>query len=131
MNHSRNYTILGAAFALIALLSMQLALLNTPAPAEPVAEEQSEQVCYEPYGSNVEPQFLAQYAFVKIHYITDDLNIDGEPADGAAIFAYDPATGISGCEVWIPVPMQVLGDPEMDTIGHEFLHCIAGYFHGD
>jgi len=37
--------------------------------------------------------------------------------------------GIADCTLWIHMPQQVLGDPDMDGIGHELLHCLAGNFH--
>ncbi len=98
----------------------------TPTAVTEAAETDSDLTCYEPYGSNVEPQFLADHAFIKVNYLTHPLP-DG--SEGAAMFIYDPETGISACELWVPVPMHVLGDPAMDTLGHELLHCLTGYFH--
>jgi len=35
------------------------------------------------------------------------------------------------CKIFGPIPEYVNDDPDMDTLGHEFLHCISGEFHAD
>lgn len=39
--------------------------------------------------------------------------------------------GVTHCTIWGPIPKHVYGDDAMDTLGHEFLHCIAGSFHAE
>lgn len=90
----------------------------------------SDQVCYEPYGQPVTPEHLLQYTTIKVHYLTEPLLDDnGEEYDGLATWILNEARTMSFCEIWIPVPMQTLGDADMDTMGHELLHCLGGEFH--
>jgi hypothetical protein len=37
--------------------------------------------------------------------------------------------GTADCTLWINMPEQILGDPDMDGMGHELLHCLTGDFH--
>jgi len=42
----------------------------------------------------------------------------------------DGTTGVI-CRIYGPIPTHVYNDPDMDTLGHEFLHCAVGGFHED
>ncbi len=116
-----------AAMVVLAIM-FQTGYYDPPTPAAETTDADPGLYCYEPYGSNVEPQHLAQFTFIKVNYLTDPLP-DG--SEGMSAWIYDPASETSICEIWAPVPMQVLGDPAMDTLGHELLHCLAGDFHAD
>lgn len=86
-------------------------------------------VCYEAYGSPVRPEYKATSLTVTVHWISEHMNVEGVDSEGAAAFTFDPASNSATCEVWIPTPVLVLGDAAMDTVGHEFLHCLTGDFH--
>lgn len=80
--------------------------------------------CYEPYSTAVVTEFEAEQALVIIHW-TDT----GRGGDAASTLYYDEDTLTSICEVWVHKPEQILGDPDMDALGHEVLHCLVGDFH--
>lgn len=105
------------SFRSISLL-MFLALLIT------ASEVYGEEYCYVPYGVDVHPEFIAGVSLVKMDWV------DGER--GMAVFAsymYDEETNSTICLITARMPDQVIGDPDMDSLGHEFLHCITGDFH--
>ena len=105
-----------------AILLAGLALIAGAAKAE--AEVES--FCYEPYGTEVQGEFKAKQALVIVNYLEQPR---GETVESTWLF--DDTIDTSLCEVWIRIPDQILGDPDMDGIGHEFLHCIFGDFHPD
>lgn len=89
-----------------------------------------EPVCYESTGEDVIPEFRAASTTVRVNWITGTINYNGiGNAVGLSKYLYDEELNATICEVWIPMPKQVIGDADMDTIGHEFLHCIVGAFH--
>lgn len=89
-------------------------------------------ICYEAYGTGVEPEYVLQGAIVKVDFVTEEemIVLAGPEMDGYAEYVLPVEGGtISLCKLTVMMPERVLGDPQMDTIGHEFLHCIVGDFH--
>lgn len=87
-------------------------------------ETHAEEYCYEPYGAKVFPEFIADGAVVKMNWV------QGERGMGAsASYMYDEETKLTICLITARMPDQVIGDPDMDSLGHEFLHCVTGDFH--
>lgn len=87
-------------------------------------EARADEVCYESYGAPVTPEYLADWAFVTFNWI------EGEPGmEAHASYVYDEETNSVICVVTARMPDRVLGDPEMDSIGHEIMHCVTGDFH--
>ncbi len=89
-------------------------------------EARAEEICYcaEQYGVPVKPEYIADWAFVTFNWV------EGEPGMAAhASYVYDEETNSVICVVTARMPDNVLGDPEMDSIGHEILHCVTGDFH--
>lgn len=104
----------------IVLLAACALIYGTVASAEASVEE----FCYTPYGTEVKQEFKAKQTLVVVNYLEQER---GETVESSWLFDHTIETSL--CEVWIRVPDQVLGDPDMDGIGHEFLHCIFGDFH--
>lgn len=84
----------------------------------------AEDFCYAPYGTDVEPEFEAKQALIQIHWLSGER---GEEAESS--YYYDEETSTTICVIWVHRPEQVLGDPDMDALGHELLHCLIGDFH--
>lgn len=83
-------------------------------------------VCYEPYGEPVSPEYILKGAIVNVRFV----DADSLDVDGYAEYELDPdGRPFSWCVITAPMPTQVLGDPAMDTLGHELLHCVTGDFH--
>jgi len=80
--------------------------------------------CYDPYGTGVIPEFEAKQTLVVVNWV--DV---GRGGDAGSSYYYDEETRTSICEVWVRMPEQILGDPDMDALGHEVLHCLAGDYH--
>lgn len=85
----------------------------------------AEEVCYAPYGTDVgEGEFDALRSLIEIHWLYGER---GEEANSS--WYYDEETDTSICVIWVHRPEQVLGDPDMDALGHEAMHCFIGDFH--
>lgn len=99
-------------------LTLFLALLIT------VTEVYGEEYCYVPYGENIRPEFIADGSFIKMNWV------DGERGmEAFASYMYDEETSLTICVITARMPDQIIGDPDMDSLGHEFLHCVTGDFH--
>ena len=85
-----------------------------------------EEYCYTPYPSPVTQEFKAARVLVEIEYLDTGR---GELVESS--WYYDEETNTTICKIWIRVPDDVIGDPDMDGLGHEFLHCMIGNFHPD
>lgn len=89
-----------------------------------LSEVRGEEYCYEPYGVSVTPEFLAEWAFVKFNWVEGERGMEA-----FAEYTYDEETNSTVCVVTVRMPDQVIGDPDMDAIGHEIMHCATGDFH--
>jgi len=85
-----------------------------------------EEYCYTPYPSPVTQEFKAARVLVEIEYLDTGR---GELVESS--WYYDEETDTTICKIWIRIPDDVIGDPDMDGLGHEFLHCMIGNFHPD
>ena len=84
----------------------------------------NEEYCYVPYGTGVHPEFIAGTSLIKMNWV------EGERGMVAyASYLYDEETNSTICLITARMPDQVIGDPEMDSLGHELLHCMTGEFH--
>lgn len=89
-----------------------------------IVDANSAEVCFESYGVPVTPEYIAEWAFVTFNWV------EGRPGMRAeASYIYDEETNSVICVVTARMPDRVLGDPDMDAIGHEIMHCITGDFH--
>lgn len=79
--------------------------------------------CYNPYGRPVIAEHYADTVRLKVNWLFDDR---GEVAWSEWDIAEDNTVD---CEIWVHRPEQPLGDPDMDALGHEVLHCLIGDFH--
>lgn len=84
-------------------------------------------ICYEPYGAPVEAEYVFGGSIVRVDFV-DESEL---PDDAEAIAEYVPnfEKNFSWCKITTLFPERVLGDPRMDALGHELLHCIIGDFH--
>lgn len=74
---------------------------------------------------DVVPEFKVDKTFVVVDW-------EGSGDDGLygqASWMLDEELQLTTCTVEIPLPDKVWGDEDMDTVGHEFLHCLIGDFH--
>lgn len=84
--------------------------------------------CYEPYGAPVEAEHVMQGAIVQVNFLpAGHQDLHGSEAIATWVVDYD--NNVSWCVINTQFPEQVLGDPRMDALGHELLHCIIGEFH--
>ena len=90
-----------------------------------VTEAYGEDYCYKPYGTDVQVEFSAEYSLIKINWIKGGRG----DVDSLASYYYDEETNATICVITARLPDQVLGDPDMDSLGHELLHCLTGDFH--
>jgi len=109
----------------IMLTLMILAMFADAGADAPMTDE----VCYEPYGDSVDFEFEAEQALVKISWVDPGDLEDGVEAESS--YYYDEETNTTICLILAPRPVFVLGDPLMDALGHELLHCLAGEFHNE
>lgn len=84
--------------------------------------------CYEPYGAPVEAEYVLQGAIVKVNFLPEGHQLL-EGAEANATWVVDWDANASWCVINTQFPQQVLGDPRMDALGHELLHCLIGNFH--
>jgi len=94
-------------------------------PVEAQAEE-TPLYCYDPYGEEVEQEWEVDSTTVHINWLDSERG-----GEAWSSFYYDEETNSSLCAVYARRPEQILGDPDMDALGHEFLHCLIGEFHSD
>ena len=109
------------AFWIVWTVCWAIAILAAAAPRSAWAEEE---YCYVPYGVGVHPEFVAGISLVTMKWV------DGPKGMEAwASYMYDEETNSTICVITARMPDQIIGDPEMDSLGHEFLHCVTGDFH--
>ena len=84
-------------------------------------------VCYEPYGADVQAEYVLQGSLVFIHWVPEGTLPDDTEAQAEWEVDYD--SNMSVCLITATPPQHVLGDPYMDALGHELLHCLIGDFH--
>lgn len=99
------------------LVAISLVLMSTAMAAE---------YCYAPYGQPVIATHYVDHAVIKVNWLDQDT---GEEAWSE--WTIDEEQKLSTCEIWVKRPMQPLGDPDMDALGHEVLHCFIGNFHDE
>jgi len=87
-------------------------------------EVYGEEYCYVPYGVGVHPEFVAGTSLVKVNWIEGERGMEAQ-----ASYMYDEETNSTICVITVRMPDQVIGDPDMDSLGHELLHCLTGDFH--
>jgi hypothetical protein len=73
---------------------------------------------------DVVPEFQYSRTFVEVRWSEAD-----DEFYGKASWMIDEELELTTCVVEIPLPEKVWGSKEMDTVGHEFLHCVIGDFH--
>lgn len=88
--------------------------------------EKDEPWCVAEDRGKVVPEFRADAALIYWRTTTDDN--DGKYGD--ASWLLDEELNITTCLIDSPMPADVWGDEDMDTLGHEALHCFTGDFHG-
>lgn len=91
-------------------------------------EAKSEQLeyCYAPYGAPVIAEHYVDYVVLRVTWEGEQ----GGPGWAEwEIWIDEDDEEFTECTVHTPRPLQPLGDPDMDTLGHEVLHCLIGSFH--
>lgn len=108
-------------------VAVRTAVPETSAAEEVEETEEVTEYCYEPYGTDVTPEFKVTYSEVTIHWQDQPVG-DNVYADWT-LYEDEDGELWTECELWIRVPEKILGDPDMDGNGHEFGHCVLGDFH--
>lgn len=102
--------------------------------AEPQRESASERLtCYENVGELVKPEFELNNVSLTVHWYNtvEELGSATGQHDAEALSSCEhyPVANMAFCEVWVARPRNVVGDPQMDSLGHEVLHGLMGDFH--
>lgn len=109
---------------LLAGLLAAIALLAMAEEEHEELEYDVKEYCFEPYGTEVRPERMSTKFKGTVNWYHDG------PRGGNVYASWDiEDDGTVDCELWLIMPRQIMGDPDMDGIGHEFLHCVAGDFH--
>lgn len=125
--------LLAAIFWIILISGMFIGvmMLRDPTSHLPIADitpvEETELYCYEPYGAIIEPKYILNGTIVAVEFIDA-----GDMPDGTEAYArwsVDFDANVSYCVITAVLPEHMLGDPRMDALGHELLHCLTGEFH--
>ncbi len=121
-------TLLGLAIGFLLTAFLHSGTVRAEEPLVEVTLEVTavEEYCYTPYPSPVTQEFKAARVLVEIEYLDTGR---GELVESS--WYYDEETDTTICKIWIRIPDDVIGDPDMDGLGHEFLHCMIGNFHSD
>lgn len=118
---------------LMNLVAWSIAAFIAIAAEELLSGPKSDAVCYESRGEHVVPEYELEGALVRVHLYDTVAEVQAAVGDstGEAFAAYEvlPELNVSRCEIWAARPRYVLGDPNMDSLGHELMHCIGGAFH--
>ena len=87
----------------------------------------------------VKPEYEITQLRIVVHWYDSDAEVtqawqsmggDGEVwgfSECEAQVEYD----YGACEIWVPRPRYLEGDPYMETLGHEVLHGLMGRFHDE
>lgn len=113
----------------VALLTTGIIKLMTDDPTPPPLADTCPEsmICYEPYGAPVEPEYILDGSIVLVRFVDASTLPDGLEAYAEYVADFD--ANISFCVITTVMPQQMLGDPAMDALGHEMLHCLTGAFH--
>lgn len=83
--------------------------------------------CYEPYGAPIQAEYVLKGTLVLVRWLPASQMPPNTEA--YASWKVDFENNMSVCLLTATPPQQVLGDPRMDALGHELLHCLTGNFH--
>lgn len=99
-------------------------------------------VCYLNEGEEVKPEYEATGLILVVHWFdtAEELRAavaESEPGydvtdlEGFSLCTRMPELNAAVCDIWVQRPTHVMGDMNMDTLGHEVLHGLMGDFHDD
>ena len=108
-----------------AVLKITLAVFLGFAAGSLVLVATAEEVCYEPYGQEVTGTHLVTNLVISVRWIDPE----GSEDEAWSECEIQEDFNIGWCDIWVPMPVKVLGDPYMDALGHEVLHGLIGDFH--
>jgi len=91
-----------------------------------VAKPDEGMYCFMPYGQPVIATHYSDTVRLKVNWLFD------QERAGEAWSEWEVGEdNVVDCEIWVHRPEQAMGDPDMDALGHEVLHCLIGEFHED
>lgn len=97
------------------------------------AAHADDEVCYEPYGADIEAEYESDSLLITVNWYDsiEELQeaIGEEDTEAISECEVHPDRDIGWCEIWVVRPTKVLGDPNMDALGHEVLHGLWGDYH--
>jgi len=95
-------------------------------------------VCFSGGGELVKPEFVVSNLLLTANWF----DTEEELATAVSALGYEveenlevsecevhPDQDIGWCELWLVIPKYVIGDPYMDSLGHEAGHGFFGDFH--
>lgn len=98
----------------------------------------AEDVCFENGDELVKPEYVVSNMLFTVNWF----DTEEELAEAVSALGYEvdeslelslcevhPEQDIGWCELWLVIPTTVIGDPFMDSIGHEAAHGFFGDFH--
>lgn len=101
-------------------------------------EAYAEDVCFANGDELVKPEYIISNLLITVNWF----DTEEELAEAVSARGYEveeslelseceihPEQDIGWCEVWLVKPRTVIGDPFMDSLGHEALHGFFGDFH--
>lgn len=90
-------------------------------------------VCYEGGDEAVKPEFELTNMSMTVHWFdtVPELQEATGRRDAEALSSCEhyEDLNMAFCEIWVVRPARVLGDAQMDSLGHEVLHGLMGDFH--
>ena len=126
------------------VLAIVLAFVISEASAFPLSELYieleyvPEEVCFENGNELVKPEFVVSNLLVTANWFNtaeelkaavSELGYEVDESLELSLCEVHPEQNIGWCEVWLVIPKTVIGDPFMDSLGHEVAHGFFGDFH--
>ena len=98
----------------------------------------AEDVCFENGDEPVKPEYLVSNLLLTVNWFDTEeelsaavsaLGYEVDESLELSLCEVHPDQNIGWCELWLVIPETVIGDPFMDSIGHEAAHGFFGNFH--
>lgn len=132
MNDRNANLLLGALVIVVILLAAIIMIVES-------AAQDIDPICYENQGVIVQPTREMTNLLISVNWFDtlDELESvlerrTGEDQTGTEGYSECETYAerdIGWCEIWVVRPTYVLGDPNMDSLGHEVLHGLMGDYH--
>lgn len=101
-------------------------------------EAPAEDVCFENGDEPVKPEYVVSNMLFTVNWfntaeeleaVVSALGYEVDESLELSECEVHPEQDIGWCELWLVIPKTVIGDPFMDSIGHEAAHGFFGAYH--